>query len=392
MEGCNFGPYPDDGKLYCNATFDGVQCWNYTLAGSTAIGACPESHPYHHYFDNPEGYSYRKCETNGTHESVKLIYETCISPSTMNQSESNVDRPSVLRITSIYISGYALSILLLLTALVIFRNFRQLWCKRVIIHSNLFTSYILDGFAWVVIFTIPLVNPQGISDAWFFVAFYTTTCRYGWMLAEGVFLHFCLAEAFSNKKTLMKVCCIVGWVCPAFIMGIYCAVLFLEGDGTIISYLPKNMDYFWIIMVPIILSQLLNIIFLINIIRILRSKVYNRVNHRNSSRYKKIIRAMLILIPLLGLQNLSMAVKIDSVYYEYFVAVLQSYQGAVVAVLFCFLNREVLRVVKKRITTWRRLSGSFSRGSEKLSIMFHTRKSIVNQISSPDKQEPDPLL
>lgn len=41
---------------------------------------------------------------------------------------------------------------------------------------------------------------------------------------------------------------------------------------------------------------------------------------------RKIARAILILIPLLGLQNLTMAVKFDSVYYRYFAAVMSSYQ------------------------------------------------------------------
>lgn len=119
----------------------------------------------------------------------------------------------------------------------------------------------------------------------------------------------------------------------------------------------------------------LNIIFLINIIRILRSKVYKEWTigtHRDTGKNRvtyiyhsfqiiqiqctialssifvyfscciflyvmltcvlgfvfgrKIARAILILIPLLGLQNLTMAVKFDSVYYRYFAAVMSSYQ------------------------------------------------------------------
>lgn len=42
------------GELYCNATFD-VQCWNFTLAGTTARGACPENHQFSILFDDPEG-------------------------------------------------------------------------------------------------------------------------------------------------------------------------------------------------------------------------------------------------------------------------------------------------------------------------------------------------
>lgn len=398
MEECNFPPYPTDGELYCNATFDGVQCWNYTLAGTTAFGACPESHPFYYMFNDPKGYSYRKCETNGhwwnnsnagTHQFTKSNYVPCLSPSTIKKIES--DSTHVPIITYIYISGYAVSILLLAIALIIFGKFRQLWCKRVFIHSNLFSSYILNGFVWIAVFTILTVHPQGFPNALPFVGLYTMTCCYGWMLAEGMFLHFCVVNAFSNKKNLMMACCIVGWVCPAISTGTYYVVMLVDGERSNINYLPKNMDYIWIILVPIILFQLLNIIFLINIIRILRSKV-QRVDNRNSSRYRKIARAILILIPLLGLQNLTMAVKFDSVYYRYFAAVMSSYQGAVVAVLFCFLNKEVLRVMSNRIITWRGLSANFSMGTEKVPMMLNIRRSSGNQNPSPEKLEPDPLL
>uniref|UniRef100_K1QXJ3 G-protein coupled receptors family 2 profile 1 domain-containing protein n=1 Tax=Magallana gigas TaxID=29159 RepID=K1QXJ3_MAGGI len=55
MEMCDFEPYPADGRIYCNATFDGVQCWNYSVAGSLTIGACPQNHPSSILFDNPAG-------------------------------------------------------------------------------------------------------------------------------------------------------------------------------------------------------------------------------------------------------------------------------------------------------------------------------------------------
>lgn len=393
MKDCNFFSYPTDGELYCNATYDGVQCWNYTLAGTIAFGACPENHPFYEIFDDPEGYSYRKCETNGqwwnnsksgTHEFYKSDYRHCVSPNTIKQfSSGSLHWP---RITYIFISGYALSILLLVIALIIFGKFRQLWCKRVFIHSNLFSSYILNGFAWIAVYTIPTVYPR-FTNALLYVGLYTLSCCYGWMLAEGIFLHFCVANAFSNKKTLVIVGCIVGWVFPAISTGTYVGLV--EKEGLNINDLTKYMEYLWIILVPVILSQLLNIMFLINIIRILRSKI-QRGDNRNYSRYKKIVRAILILIPLLGLQNLTMAVNYKSVYYRYFAAVMRSYQGAVVAVLFCFVNREVLRVVNNRITTWRRLSTSLSR--EKVSIMFTMRRSSGNQIPSREKLEPDPLL
>ncbi|PVD30011.1 hypothetical protein C0Q70_09272 [Pomacea canaliculata] len=34
-------PYPDDGSLYCNATFDNWLCWDFTPAGQSAFQRCP---------------------------------------------------------------------------------------------------------------------------------------------------------------------------------------------------------------------------------------------------------------------------------------------------------------------------------------------------------------
>ncbi|KAK7494959.1 hypothetical protein BaRGS_00013838, partial [Batillaria attramentaria] len=34
-------PYPKDGRVYCNATFDDWLCWDYTPAGTTAFQRCP---------------------------------------------------------------------------------------------------------------------------------------------------------------------------------------------------------------------------------------------------------------------------------------------------------------------------------------------------------------
>lgn len=69
-------PYINDsthlGELYCNATFDGVQCWNYTLAGTTAFGACPESHPFYYMFNDPKG------EQNRLIEHYLKVYEVFV--------------------------------------------------------------------------------------------------------------------------------------------------------------------------------------------------------------------------------------------------------------------------------------------------------------------------
>nr|XP_022309486.1 calcitonin gene-related peptide type 1 receptor-like [Crassostrea virginica]XP_022309487.1 calcitonin gene-related peptide type 1 receptor-like [Crassostrea virginica]XP_022309488.1 calcitonin gene-related peptide type 1 receptor-like [Crassostrea virginica]XP_022309489.1 calcitonin gene-related peptide type 1 receptor-like [Crassostrea virginica] len=195
----------------------------------------------------------------------------------------------------------------------------------------------------------------GTTPAWCYVlhslALYTTLSNYAWMLGEGIFLHFSLTNVFSERKRLLTVCCVIGWVVPAVIILMYCVIRISigedESDRCWLNPHPLN----WIVFIPIMISLLLNLIFLINIVRILFSKMRS-VNQRNFEQYKKTVRAVLILIPLLGLQYILMPLKIDSFLYQIVTAIITSYQGALTAVLFCFLNGEVVLLIKRKTCHW----------------------------------------
>ncbi|GFO35729.1 calcitonin receptor [Plakobranchus ocellatus] len=59
-------------------------------------------------------------------------------------------------------TGYAISLVLLVISLIIFTYFRQLRCSRVILHQHLFVSFILTGIMWVVSYLTVMAVP-GIS-------------------------------------------------------------------------------------------------------------------------------------------------------------------------------------------------------------------------------------
>ncbi|XP_056008301.1 calcitonin gene-related peptide type 1 receptor-like isoform X2 [Ostrea edulis] len=369
MAECDFPPIPVDGRLYCNATYDGVQCWNHTLAGTTAIGACPEGHPASAFFDNPTGFSFRKCEinglwwnnnNNGTHEFAKTNYLPCLTTDALGTLRKD---NRIKLILHVYISGYAVSVFLLVVALIIFGIFKQLHCSRVTIHSNLFLSYILSNSCWIVFYAEMSLSNFQYDDrpTWCYVLHgftqYTTLCNYAWMLSEGIFLHFCLVHVFSDRKRLVICCCIVGWVFPAIVICIYCTIRIITGEGENERCWTEKTWTFWIILIPVILSLLINLIFLINILRILLSKLRS-VTRRDNDQYKKTGRAILILVPLLGLHYILMPLNNDSFTYKITVAILTSYQGAAVAVLFCFLNGQVSQLIRRKLGLSNRCAGS----------------------------------
>ena len=103
----------------------------------------------------------------------------------------------------------------------------------------------------------------------------------------------------------------------------------------------------------------MNLLFLVNIIRILVTKLKDdnfASDHQQSEgilQVRKALRATLILFPLLGMTNLLFFINpkngTHDKIYVIFNATMQSSQGIFLAILYCFLNSEVQQVIKRRL-------------------------------------------
>ncbi|CAG2162900.1 unnamed protein product [Oppiella nova] len=108
--------------------------------------------------------------------------------------------------------------------------------------------------------------------------------------------------------------------------------------------------YVWMITGPMITAIGVNCIFLINIIRILITKLRLTVTVE-MTQIRKAMKATALLFPLLGISHLLFCFnpgdngQLESVY-MITNAFLQSSQGIFVSVLYCFLNTEVQTVVR----------------------------------------------
>ncbi|XP_048751910.2 corticotropin-releasing factor receptor 2-like isoform X2 [Ostrea edulis] len=347
MENCAFQPPPNDGLVYCNATFDDLQCWNYTLAGTTAFGACPKEHKYSYLFTNPKGFSKRKCSASGrwvrknyTKEFLITDYSPCGSLPLDENNKQEILNYQIL--INIYVSGCVTSVFLLIVAIVVFKLFRQLRCPRVTIHLNLFISYILSNISWTIMF----INSG--EPLWCYVlnilATFTLFSNYSWMWGEGCFLFLSLVNVYSDKEKLLKMCCCFGWIFPVVVMVVYIAARITIGEkpGEVCW---QTQDWTtWIYLIPIALLLLINIVFLIHIIRILASKLRSTRNE-HFSHYRKTARAVLLLVPLLGIHFVLMVYSFPYFGYRIIVAILTSYQ--------------VLKQTKKKLAL---LKGSRSQG------------------------------
>ena len=105
--------------------------------------------------------------------------------------------------------------------------------------------------------------------------------------------------------------------------------------------------------VPVIIVIIINIFFLFSVINVLRTKLIfeNNFNKKNDINLKS-ARAVLILVPIFGVQFLLLPMRPDTgssleYVYEVIASITTSTQGLAVSFLLCFCNNDISSMVRK---------------------------------------------
>merc|ERR1719322_353844 len=188
---------------------------------------------------------------------------------------------------------------------------------------------------------------------------YAVLCNYFWLLIEGIYLQSILSFAM-NEKTHFPIYMAFGWGVPWIPVSLWIVSRFFFSNIGCWEMMD-NLAVWLTIQIPLIIAIVINFGIFINILRIIINKL--RANHMARSDYKyRLARSTLALIPLLGIhyfmflfvepepggsENAGIYIKLA------FEMVFTSFQGAMVAVLYCFMTSEVQTELKKLLRNWK---------------------------------------
>ncbi|XP_065094097.1 diuretic hormone receptor-like isoform X1 [Ochlerotatus camptorhynchus] len=356
-------------ELSCPPLFDSISCWPRTPSATTAVLPC---------FSEFKGVQYdttqnatRYCNIDGTWN-IFANYDACkhLEPAASDQTlESFIELPII-----IYFVGYTISLLALFCAVTVLVYFKELRCLRNTIHVNLFVTYIMSSSFWIIILSQQvfswrnyLVAKQGLVDCIFLVTLfhYFSTTNFFWMLVEGLYLYMLVVQTFSGDYLRFWKYSIIGWGGPLIFVGAWAITKSLY-PFDMMSELPNKLEIEcswmreshidWIIQGPSCTVLVINLIFLLRIMWVLITKLRS-ANTVETRQYRKASKALLVLIPLLGITYLVVIYGphegVGSRIFAVTRAVLLSTQGLVVSMLYCFLNYEVRGTLRLHYYRWR---------------------------------------
>ncbi|XP_044275967.1 glucagon receptor [Varanus komodoensis] len=373
----NMSLLPPPTELVCNRTFDKFSCWPDAQPNSIVNVSCPWFLPWYDQVKN--GHVFKKCGPDGqwiTNPEGKTLRDTrqCVMDNgTILEQEKFARIYGSFKV--MYTVGYSVSLCALLLALAILLGFSKLHCMRNYIHMNLFVSFILKNVSVLIIDM--LLNTRyseeiddynvglwltdeaaaGCRTATVFMQ-YGIVANYCWLLVEGIYLHNLLVLAVFSERSYFTLYLCIGWGAPILFIVPWVTVKFLYENIQCWST-NNNMGFWWILRFPVFLAILINFFIFIRIIQILVSKL--RAHQMRYTDYKfRLAKSTLTLIPLLGIHEVVFAFVTDEhaqgtlryvkLFFDLF---LSSFQGMLVAILYCFVNKEVQSELAKKWTRWK---------------------------------------
>ncbi|KAF1485729.1 Vasoactive intestinal polypeptide receptor 1, partial [Megadyptes antipodes antipodes] len=343
----------------CLTEWDGVSCWSAVPVGQSRAVACPD---ILHVFKKSKALIQRNCTESGWSFPSPPYYNACKLEAIGSNNNNEAKASYFVTMKVLYTCGYSTSLAALFLAVGIFSCFRKLHCTRNSIHIHFFTSFILRGAA-VFIKDAVLFSDESIDHCTMStvnckaaISFfqYSVLANFYWLLVEGMYLQTLLLLTFTSDKRYIWWYILIGWGVPMLTVCVWVVTrLQYDNHGCWDDYTSL---YWWVIKAPILLAIFVNFLIFLNVTRMLAQKIRSPDISKNyKQQYMRLTKSTLLLIPLFGVHYVVFALFPEHIGVDarlYFELVLGSYQGFLVALLYCFLNGEVQAEIKRNWGKW----------------------------------------
>ncbi|XP_029442885.1 growth hormone-releasing hormone receptor [Rhinatrema bivittatum] len=337
----------------CKKEWDDLLCWHEADIGESVTLPCPD--PLLYFMKEPAGTVRRNCTSKGWSEPFPPYHIAC----PVNNDIPAEQQSYFSTVKIIYTVGYSMSIISLTIAVIVLIILRRLHCPRNYIHIQLFITFILKAIAVFIkddfLFSIDETEHCSLSTTGCKVSVvlwhYFTMTNFIWLLVEALYLNSLLVSSFPHGRRYFWWLVLFGWGSPTFFITVW-AIARSKFEDKECWDDNEGSPSWWIIRGPITLSIGVSFLLFINIIRILLKKLDPRhINFNNSSQYRRLTKSTLLLIPLFGTHYIVFNFLPEHDRMEmriYLELCLGSFQGFIVAVLYCFLNQEVQAEISRR--------------------------------------------
>ncbi|XP_067947273.1 corticotropin-releasing factor receptor 2-like [Watersipora subatra] len=346
---------------FCPSTWDTFRCWKRAEPNTSAHKTCPSFiisnvkncvDPEIHYVER-ECLADGKWNANLSENFNESSYLRCVLP---------LDCLKVWQDARHYleISCEILSLAFVIPATIIFLSYRNLFKQmRIKIHTNLFIALILFDSIHLI-YQLRVRHPDLVTET---VQNNSVECRvlnaltkfsvlsmFVWMLVEGFYLHWLMINTFRQPR--LRLIIAAGWCAPTLITIVYALAMRLSKDFNFGCWLNGG-NLAWIVNTPLIVCLAVNIIFLINILRVIIPKIV----HKNEPvYYRKAVKAIAILMAPFGLSLIFTLVSPDSetdyetkLQLDLIAAAVLHSQGFIISIVLCYTNAEVIFHLRKTL-------------------------------------------
>jgi len=357
----------------CDWYNDSILCWPPAPPNSLAVIPCSRIAE----LDSPchPGSAYLHCGEHGVWDTATNYTECLLLDPDIYNDRGVV--PIIVAYT--YFSLSVISLIFLLICMYIFCSFSSLSCPRLTVHKHLMVSFIIFYFS-IIVYLEPYVSFRDGLDyrqiPWLcksilILQVYSQMSAANWLFNEGFYLHSRITVQIFNSEAPVLLFNIIGWVMPSVFVTIWAITMELSGtvavsgssdsdchvsgslsEDSCWSGWSQSPHLFYLIAAPMLVAYAINLLFLLNIVRILVSKL-QADSTPNVDQVRKGMKATVVLFFFLGMNSLLFCInpKDRGIYEDAYMmtnAILKGSQGSIVCIFYCVLSNDVRMAVTKR--------------------------------------------